>query len=66
METPTNDQVKFDYALSTNVFNDISEREKAFDKWFNKVRADAWDEGHNAGYPRVPRPAQNPYREEKQ
>lgn len=39
-----------------------------FDTWLSErdqqLKADAWDEGHNAGHPRVPRPAVNPYRAE--
>ena len=49
----TTDQVKFDFALSTNVFNSISEREQEFDRWLAKhdrdVKAEAWDEGFDAG-----------------
>lgn len=45
----TTDQVKFDFALSTNVFNSISGREQEFDRWLAKVKAEAWDEGFDAG-----------------
>lgn len=49
----TDDQVKFDFALSTNVFNNIAEREKAFDEWLiehdRQLLEKAWDEGHRAG-----------------
>ena len=41
---------------------------RGFDTWLREhdstLKAEAWDEGHTAGYPRVPRPAANPYRPE--
>lgn len=48
--------------------NFTSEARKAFDAWLNRVRAEAWDDGHRAGVtnatdPEWLDPIDNPYRE---
>lgn len=72
MNTPTTadirNVIKAAATFVTNSGLDINPDDilRGFDAWLREhdgsLKADAWDEGHNAGYPRVPRPAINPYR----
>lgn len=74
--TPTTEEVRDRYWINDGGFSD-PEDAKRFDRWLASVRADAWDEGEEAGesnalawdgwrYRSDYVVASNPYRSEKQ
>ena len=68
--TPTTQEVRTSYgAAVTFPTMSLPERRRAFDRWLGQVRAEAWDEGHDAGQHneheyRPGRAMTNPYRQE--
>lgn len=72
--TPTTEQVRGDYATRLaphiNAPHLEEARREAFDRWIERVKAEAWDEGHHAGQHneheyRPERAMTNPYRQEQ-
>ena len=71
--TPTTPQIKGSYVQLHSGTSWVSKglRRAEFDRWLDEIRAEAWDEGHNAGQHneheyRPGRVMANPYRQEDQ
>ena len=68
--TPTTEQMHDVYVRADIAgYKPRKEYEAEFDRWLDQVRAEAWDEGHNAGQHneheyRPRRAMTNPYRQE--
>ena len=66
--TPSTSEVKFAFIERPSAIPYEDQRGKAFDRWLNEVKAQAWDEGwsERAGYDATPDVEEpnptNPYR----
>lgn len=65
--TPTTDEMRgifIGHQIQTRIDADAVEASMAFDRWLNEVKAEAWEEGANAGYVDAltgREPLRNPY-----
>ena len=69
--TPTTKQVREQFTREEPPqIGTVAEKGRAFDRWLEQVKAEAWEEGHNAGQHneheyRPGRVMTNPYKEMK-
>lgn len=70
--TPTTKQVREQFTREEPPrIGTVAEKSRAFNRWLEQVKAEAWDEGHHAGQHneheyRPGRAMTNPYRQESQ